>query len=306
MRANNHHQKKLRKGLKNNYRADIPLAELVFKDLFFTFKGWANYFRNGLQHHTIHTYPEFPSRNATLYKICTALSINITNRPVSRYRLAVYWEDKTLRTPDSYIQELSQQTHVLNSDACDISKTFVEEAHQQAFGYSTRVDPATHHGPCVRKSNMNAAHDGEIVQCPVNGTEPGVVYQKLINNRSGDMFVEDIRVPVLGSTIPHVYLKYKPLEARFANFRETPDDRLPEIHPPEGVFSEEEIAQIKALAGIMHLEFGEMDVLRDRDDGKIYVVDVNNTPTGPSHLRRKDLKKAISNLAATFRKEFLS
>jgi glutathione synthase/RimK-type ligase-like ATP-grasp enzyme len=167
------------------------------------------------------------------------------------------------------------------------------------------VAPATFQGKCVRKSDENAAHDGAIITCPIAEREQGVVYHKLINNRCDEEYVEDIRVPVIGNTIPHVYLKYKPVDQRFANFRETPDDKLPQIHPPEEVLSGSEIKAIKEMARRMHLEFGEMDVLRDRDDGRVYVVDVNNTPTGPSHLKKKDMDIAINRLAQTFKREFL-
>ena len=49
----------------------------------------------------------------------------------------------------------------------DISKTRVDEAFSKVFGYSPMVDPRTHAGPLVRKSERNGAHDGEIIIGPV-------------------------------------------------------------------------------------------------------------------------------------------
>src|SRR6266480_3565046 len=48
-------------------------------------------------------------------------------------------------------------------------------------------------------------------------------------------------------------------------------------------------------------------VLRDADDGFLYVLDANNTPTGPCRLlTKKEKHDALSTLAETFVKVFLS
>jgi len=38
----------------------------------------------------------------------------------------------------------------------------------------------------------------------------------------------------------------------------------------------------------MALDYGELDVLRNKNDGKIYIVDVNNTPQGPPANTEKE------------------
>jgi len=54
------------------------------------------------------------------------------------------------------------------------------------------------------------------------------------------------------------------------------------------------------------LDYGELDVLRDNDNGKIYIVDVSNTPWGPpNNISNKEGKIALIKLADTFRKGFL-
>jgi glutathione synthase/RimK-type ligase-like ATP-grasp enzyme len=219
--------------------------------------------------------------------------------------LLTHWEDKTIRRKDPFLEKRATKHNILNGEATNISKDLVDLAHHKAFGYATVVDPNTYHGKCVKKSNENAAHDGVVVECPVQHHEKGVIYQKLINNLTEDGYAEDIRVPVIGDEIPHVYLKYKPLDSRFANFRETEKDKPTQIKKTHDILSDSEIHSILHLAKAMHLDFGEMDALRNRDDGKLYVVDVNNTPTGPSHLEKKELRLAISNLSASFKKQFL-
>lgn len=68
-------------------------------------------------------------------------------------------------------------------------------------GYGAGLDPLTHHGPCVRKSDLNA-HDGVIIQCPIVQVDERSVYQKVIENTDADGNARDIRVPVFGSAIP--------------------------------------------------------------------------------------------------------
>jgi hypothetical protein len=46
------------------------------------------------------------------------------------------------------------------------------------------------------------------------------------------------------------------------------------------------------LADRIGLDFGELDLLRDRADGRIYVVDVNPTVNGPTVvLSASDIRK---------------
>jgi len=64
---------------------------------------------------------------------------------------------------------------------------------------------------------------------------------------------------------------------------------------PEIVLSGSEIDQIVSLSAKMCAEFAELDVLRDRQDGRIYCVDLNPTPYGPpSGLSAEDSEKAMA------------
>jgi hypothetical protein len=113
--------------------------------------------------------------------------------------------------------------------------------------------------------------------------------------------VVDIRVPIIGKSIPHVYSKYKLEEHRYTNkvHRST-------MHEASELFSAEELLKIHQFAVLSKLDFGELDILRDTNDGKIYIVDVNNTPYGPPQgLSAKDNRQAIQNLSRSFKNEFL-
>jgi hypothetical protein len=57
----------------------------------------------------------------------------------------------------------------------------------------------------------------------------------------------------------------------------------------------------------MDLDYGELDLLRDRGDGRIYVVDVNSTPWGPpNHISEDQSRIAVARMASAFRQAFLS
>ena len=113
--------------------------------------------------------------------------------------------------------ELARFGEVINLRATNISKTNVERIHAEIFGYTTAIDPLTYRGPCLRKSDVNALHDGAIVQCPIEKLESGFVYEKLIDNMTSAGAL-DMRVPIFGSILPLVYHKTRSLKARFLTF----------------------------------------------------------------------------------------
>jgi hypothetical protein len=77
--------------------------------------------------------------------------------------------------------------------------------------------------------------------------------------------------------------------------------------PVEEALSAEEIRNIRKFARSIGLDYGELDVLRDRDDGRTYIVDANKTPTGPSYrLPSAESRHAVNILALAFRDEFLT
>lgn len=222
-------------------------------------------------------YPDLPGVSAVLYQVCLLLGCRITNDPKSRFDLALRWRDATRYTPDAALLALAEKAPVLNLGCLDIDKATIDQVFRQVFGYGSLVDPRTHQGACVRKSEENARHDGQVVQAPIPEPEAGYIYQRLIDNRIRDDCVLDLRVPVYRGRIPFAALWEKPLAKRFST-------RIDEVRMVEAsqVFSPEELERLLAFCERMGLDYGELDVLRDRTDGRLYVVDVNNTPTGPT------------------------
>jgi hypothetical protein len=248
---------------------------------------------------TVLFYPDKPTYSHVLYKVCNILGCAITSSTRSHPDLVVAFEDITKRRDSPILNEIAADRYVVNKYCDDISKMKVEEVFAEVFGYGTFVDPETYQGLCVIKSNENARHDGEVVQCPSGGTRSDVVYQKLINNAVGDE-VLDVRVPIVGGKIPFVYLKHRSLSSRFSNV-----NARVTIRSTDSVFTNNEETKILKFAEKMGLDCGELDVLRDLDDGKIYIVDVNSTPDGPpNHLSKAEGKQAIQILSSSFNEEF--
>src|SRR5262249_22719023 len=94
-----------------------------------------------------------------------------------------------------------------------------------------------------------------------------------------------------------VFIKRRPVAKRFQN---TNSEVL--MRAPEQVFSEDEIAKIGVFMRGMGMNWGAVDALRDREDGKLYIVDANKTDMGPPiALPLTEKMVATRKLAAAFR-----
>ncbi len=208
-----------------------------------------------------------------------------------------YFEDQTTgETPHVPIRSGATR---LNFHCTDVSKSRVAAVFEQVFGYPLTVDPRTHQGPAVEKSEANGVHDGRIVQCPVEPLE-GRSYARVVDNVAPDGLVEDIRCPTLLGDIPVAFIKRRPLATRFANA-----NAQVRLIDPADVLSEAERAKLKAFCAAMHLDWGGLDVLRDRRDGRLYVVDVNKTDMGPpTALSLGDQLRAAVRLGDALRHAF--
>ena len=226
-------------------------------------------------------YPNFPYKKATLYQICLLLGYDVTNDPHRKFDLAIKWQRyATFFNNDSVLSELSQQNNnIINFNCQDVSKEYTNKVFKEVFGYNLGVDPLTYTGKCVAKSNLNAQHDGKIIDCPITKVESGVVYQKLVDNEVQQNAVLDYRVPIFKQKIPLVYKYLKKNQTTEQRFYGYPSLISVELVETEEVFSQDEIDQIISFCQNMELDYGELDILRDKQDQRIYIVDANNTPS---------------------------
>ena len=87
-------------------------------------------------------------------------------------------------------------------------------------------------------------------------------------------------------------------EGRFSK-----NDREVTITDVDAVLSIDEQEKVLAFSKQMGLDFGGLDVLRNREDGRIYIVDVNKTDIGPPiALSGRQKLMAIRGLAGAFSK----
>lgn len=237
---------------------------------------------------TILFFPERPVSPYTAYKLCAYLGYTITKDPKRRFDVAFKRGNRTFFDPAVLDQVPVDREKIINAGSVDISKQIVARTFAEVFGYPLEVDPVRYHGRIVEKSNVNGSHDGRVIQGPISLAEvrPGRVYQREINNATDhEGVLLDYRVPIHGDRIPLVGLKYRSVEGRFNEY--TTLDYM----DTKAAFTPEELQKIFAFSQEMGVDYGELDVLRNWEDGRIYIVDVNNTPGGtilclPAEKRR--------------------
>ncbi len=247
---------------------------------------------------TVLFYPERPVDPFADYVLCAWLGYCIVKDPRRRFDVAFKRRNRTLFDPAELDAVRVPREQIVNAGLVDISKGKVGRVFEEVFGYPLALDPLRFTGRIVEKSDANATHDGRILEGPLTPDQlrPGSVYQKLINNQSDRAgLVVDYRLPVYGTEIPLIYLKYRDYADRFDNYT---DCGMMEV---EQAFSAEQVEKILVFCRKMGADFCELDVLKDADDGRIYIVDVNSTPGGAVRLLPKGVRrKALERMAASF------
>ncbi len=239
-------------------------------------------------------FPKKPNSFYAIWPVCQMANVKIVDDP-QEADLHFYFEDREFLTAP---RPAPSTKHAFNAGCYDIRKSVVARTFKEVFGYNLAVDPKTYTGPAVEKSEANGKHDGRIVQCPLEDPREDRVYQVLVDNTFDGKDYIDIRTPIVGGTIPFVYIKHRYHDERFLN-----DNHQVDIVEPDTMLSPEEQKNIIRFAKLMQLDFGGLDVLRNRTDGKIYIVDVNKTDMGPpTALSGKDKLIAIRGLAEAFSK----
>jgi phosphohistidine swiveling domain-containing protein len=89
------------------------------------------------------------------------------------------------------------------------------------------------------------------------------------------------------------FIKRRPVIDRFANYNSSVS-----LTTPDRVFSPEELDSIGRFCAAMRLDWGGLDILRDRVDGRLYIVDVNKTDMPPLRLPWLDKMRAVARLGA--------
>ncbi|MBY0565333.1 MAG: hypothetical protein K2P58_14275 [Hyphomonadaceae bacterium] len=279
--------------------ARVPYSPSVLKQVhaWFRFFFAAQRIEPLTPHFTITFTPERARPWYLIWAVARAAGAKLVN-DAAQADVVMQFEDATY-SPNDPPSKLKAGAKLVNFACRDVSKSRVARASETAFGHALVVDPRLHVGPAVEKSEINAAHDGRVVQCPTTPVA-GRVYQRLVDNRmlmNLDL-VEDLRTCTVNGRPVCVFLKRRRVTQRFLN---TNTEVL--LRAPEDVFSAGEMDQIAAFAHEIGLQWGGVDVLRDRCDGKLYIVDANKTDMGPPiALNLPDKIKATLMLREAFRR----
>ena len=238
-------------------------------------------------------FPKKPRSYYAIWPVCQLADIKIVEDP-EEADLHFYFEDREFLTAP---RVAPTGKPAFNVGCFDIRKSVVARVFEESFGYSLTVDPTTYQGVCVEKSELNGKHDGRKIECPISAPRPGYVYQRIIENTFDGSEHVDIRTPIVGGkTTPYVFLKKRTRDLRFTN-----DNHRVDLAAIDAMLSRDEQQKIAAFAAAMRMDFGGLDVLRDRNDGRIYIVDANKTDMGPpSVMRSQDKLTAMRGLADAF------
>ncbi len=187
---------------------------------------------------------------------------------------AVFRETLEKANPDAYI---------INGRCLDISKRHVDILHRDVFGYGLILDEEALERSTDEKfaikPDSNAKNEGRVAtkdEARDALCDDALVVQKLVDTRivrDGLRWVCDLRVGIGAGRILFVIRKLRTEEnvmfAQTAHF---------DLARPEDVFSKEETDLILRLCETSGLDIGELDILRDRTDGRLYVCDISRTP----------------------------
>lgn len=216
--------------------------------------------------------------------------------------------DEEIRRPDVALirwgliaqphrERIPAGVRVLNDTHIDTDKANVEQKFSALAGYGSFIDPREEGGLAVVKSKRNARHDGQIFRLPLVTFEPGeTICQRLINNNLGD-YIADIRVPLILGNPLSAYVKFRDRGRRFDNA----NDHV-RLVAPSDVLTDDEIRLCQRFCHAIGLDYGELDILRDGPEGRIYIVDANDTPAGPPKaLPEAERDMALRLIAMGFR-----
>ncbi len=223
---------------------------------------------------TINFYPMMPGPNSSMAHILARLPVRIGTTP-SDDELTFAWDTGTWFSPAA-AKRLPESA--VNRRCLDISKGAVDRIWAETAGYSISLDPLTTRGPIVVKPELNGKHAGQVVEGPIAVPDKDMVYQRLVDSRAQDGRILQLRLVIMGGRLLFTYAKWRPYPQWFKGTElTTPSDSNEFLSAAD----QEMLLRFAAAIGI---EYGELDTLRDRESGLLYVVDANRTPVRPKGL----------------------
>lgn len=199
--------------------------------------------------------------------------------PVSHEDVYIYWYNRINEPIRTGLLEYLQTNNkrVINFGRFTHDKRANDETFHKVFGYPLHIDPLTFRGEGVIKGNRdNGAKSARCITYPIDSISDDFVYQKLVKNQKT---IDDIeytylyRIPVFDGKIPIMLGKHFTERNRFAW-----SAGGAEMVSPHMALSATEISLISKYCKEFEFDYGELDVLRDMEEDRIYIIDANATP----------------------------
>jgi len=245
-------------------------------------------------------------QKSTMYFMLRKVGVEISNKLIGTYDMGIYWDpqmDLNKQTPK--LRQNGKKIRLINLFLVDTAKDFIAKAFEKHFGYGYHIDPTKYNGYCLSKHNGNGTKSCFFLKCPINATDifKDHSYQKIIDytDKQDPDILYELRVPIIGGIIPFVLFKTRNRGLRF-----TSKNRSIQIVSPLKYLTEQECHKIITFCRYIGLELGEIDILRSHEDGKIYIIDVNNTSWWPPNkLGDVDRNIVLNLLWNSFLESFL-
>lgn len=200
-------------------------------------------------------YPDELVPKAKITYALKYLGIEAINDPTVDAELKFHWDYREIN---------KGHEGWINGRCKNVEKWYVDKIFTEVFGYSSLID-TSRKGTCLRKDNKQGSHSGIVISTPVD-EEEGFIYQKVIDTWSKGYY-EVLRCIIsydemLVVALKHVKRIHSPVFPRWDDSALTDNEKV-------------KVIEFSKRSG---MDFGELDVLRDKDN-RIYIIDVNNIPS---------------------------
>lgn len=228
---------------------------------------------------------------------CDYLGLEVTNDPDDNFDFAVYFDLNDQNTPDKTILKIAKRIPVVNIFCNNLDRKYIDEVFTKVFGYSSLAKPGE---KCIRKGNyQGGGHHAIFTVCPEKSDK--YIYQKFIDASIDDNTIRVIRPIIFGRKVRALIVKESDKSNYFEQNKNIKKEYFYNNNEDWIFYSDHEIGQIERFVDILCLDYGELDVMRDKDS-RIYVVDVNNIPGSQVFGRLKNGKFALNTMAYEFAK----
>lgn len=199
--------------------------------------------------------------------------------PVGPKHSFIYWYNRINgEVPNNLMSQILRSgQRVINFTKFTHAKSHSDRIFEETFGYPISINPTEFKGIGVSKGNLdNGAKSGSLTEFPI--TDPNhdtTVYQKLIHNvveTNNGCYTYEYRAAVIDGEVILVSGKIYEINQRFKYTQRG------KFYSPYLAFSPTELHLIRKYCKNIGFDFGEIDILRDLVDDKIYIIDANATP----------------------------